>query len=48
MHTIDIQSYEYNYNEIHSESHKFNELLTILIQFHLVNMVNHTQLTHSS
>ena len=48
IHTINIQSYEYNYNKIHSESHKFNQLLTILILFHLINMVNHTHLTHSS
>ena len=30
IHTINIQSYEYNYNKIHSKSHKFNQLLTIL------------------
>ena len=29
--TINIQSYEYNYNKIHSESHKFNQILK---QFH--------------
>ena len=36
IHTINIQSYEYNYNKIHSESHKFNQLHTILKQFHLI------------
>ena len=36
MYTNNIQSYEYNYNKIHSESHKFNQLLTILKQFHLI------------
>ena len=36
MYTNNIQSYAYNYNKIHSESHKFNQLLTILKQFHLI------------
>ena len=36
IHTINIQSYEYNYNKIHSESRKFNQLITILKQVHLI------------
>ena len=30
IHTINIQTYEYNYHKIHSEPHKFNQLLTLL------------------
>ena len=36
IHTINIQSYENNYHEIHSESHKFNQLHTIFKQFHSI------------
>ena len=32
IHTINIQSYENNYHEIHSESHKFNQYLNNFIQ----------------
>ena len=41
IHTNNIQSDEYNYNKIYSKSYKFNWLLTILIQCHLMNMVIH-------